>query len=273
MTSDVITVSPFPGSVIVDDGGNEIGMQTQAGIVPFAGAAGQGSSPSAEAGAETGTSAGQLMPDPWPRDQHDMLGAFAGLESPGAYQLEVVDRNHAPELEAVQEAQSLFHEWGLDQVTANYSWRAVQHAVAKPLTDVEIEIATASVMADLERDHGKEGAAQRIALAQSEVERVAKKRPEVYDWLVDSGLANDRWLIERLAAKAAVRAARGQQPQATPALSTPAGEAHGSGMSVAQAQARRAELMRDRDFGRRYIDGDIAAREEMAALDRRIIGA
>jgi len=43
-------------------------------------------------------------------------------------------------------------------------------------------------------------------------------------------------------------------------------------MTREQAVIRRAELLRDREFGKRYLAGDAAARTEMAALHRILAG-
>lgn len=237
--AQIIPVSGFPGSIVVDDAGEEIGIQTDAGVVPFAG------TPPAEG--STATSEAGL-------DEHDPLGVFAPPATAAEYELEVVDRDHAPELAAVQEAQTLFHEWGLDAVTASHLWRAAQLALAKPLTDGEIQLGAARIKADLVRRHGEEGAKAVIKRAQSEVARVAATRPEVNDWLNDTGLGNDWWLIERLAARAEIRAARGQDgtvPAATWSYTAPAGAL--SSTSVAQAQKELAQLQDHADFGKSFL--------------------
>ncbi len=52
------------------------------------------------------------------------------------------------------------------------------------------------------------------------------------------------------------------------------GEGNGNGglMTVEQATARKAELMNDKDWAKRYLDGGVAEAREMAAITRIMVG-
>lgn len=63
--------------------------------------------------------------------------------------------------------------------------------------------------ADITR-HDPERGAETIRLAQAEVQAIAKRNPGVLDMLEQSGLGNDRWLVEHLANRARARINRGR---------------------------------------------------------------
>ncbi len=77
-------------------------------------------------------------------------------------------------------------------------------AAASPPTPEAIEQAESAVRADLARAHGAKAPGM-IAAAQAEVSRMAKAAPWLPDALAQTGLGNDRRLIEFLFHRAEVR--------------------------------------------------------------------
>jgi hypothetical protein len=119
---------------------------------------------------------------------------FAGPASPSAY-------NFGPAAPGVQTSpeqelamRSLFHQEGVPASIGDQIGKLFNAAVAKPPTPAMIEMSRQTATAQLTRQWGDDFQ-RNVAIAQAEITRMAKTRPEIREMLDVSGLGNNPWVI------------------------------------------------------------------------------
>ncbi|OIT11702.1 hypothetical protein BL241_11555 [Ralstonia solanacearum] len=123
--------------------------------------------------------------------------AFAGEAGPQSYRFEAPPRGVESSLEQEVTFRSFFHSEGLPQSIAGEIGRQWSKACANPPDAAALEMGRQQGMQALSRMWGAERDAN-LAIAQREVQRMAKGRPEIIAMLDQSGMGNSPWLAATL---------------------------------------------------------------------------
>jgi hypothetical protein len=154
------------------------------------------SSAAALGGAQPAPAAPGQAPEAQPVDPMD-AAIFAGPSNPAAYNFGPAPAGvqHSPEQELA--FRSMFHEEGIPTAIGDQIGRLWHQAAAKPPTPVQLELSRQTATVKLSRMWGDDFE-RNVAVAQAEVTRMAKGRPEIREMLDVSGLGNDHWIISSL---------------------------------------------------------------------------
>lgn len=134
----------------------------------------------------------------WDESAHP--GRYSFNQPPPGFQ-------HSPQQEL--QVRQLFAEEKLPPEIGRHITTLWNRALLSPPSHKDNLAAMQRVTADISR-HDPVRGAETIRLAQAEIQAIAKRNPAVLDMLEQSGLGNDRWLIEHLANRARARANRGK---------------------------------------------------------------
>jgi hypothetical protein len=120
--------------------------------------------------------------------------AFQGANSPASYNFGQVPGGIEPSFEQEMSFRNLFHQEGIPASIGNEIGRLWNQATANPPSDAQMEQSRQECSVALHRLWGAD-TQKNLAIAQAEVQRLAKSNPNIVEMLDVSGLGNNAWLI------------------------------------------------------------------------------
>lgn len=129
--------------------------------------------------------------------QADDAAAFQGPASPMAYNFGALPPNVPQSREQEMALRTLFHQEGIPTSLGNYFGQQFNQAAKNPPTQSQLELGRQSCNAAIQKLWGAD-AEKNLAVAQAEVQRMAKTHPELVHMLEVSGLGNSAHLISSL---------------------------------------------------------------------------
>ena len=149
---------------------------------------------------------GQAQPEAQPVDPLDAL-VFQGASSPSEFRFGALPPGVTATPEGMKqeiEMRSFMHAEQIPASIGSEIGRLWNKAAAAPPTPEALEQGRQSGTAALTRLWGDD-TQHHLAVAQAEVQRMAKARPEIIRMLEDSGLGNSPWLVSSLYSLAKAR--------------------------------------------------------------------
>ena len=122
---------------------------------------------------------------------------FQGAASPQEYRFGQLAPGTEYNLEQESAFRTLFHQHEIPPAIGNEIGRLWNQAAAAPPTDAQLEQGRQACSAHLNHLWG-EDTPHHLAVAQAEVQRMAKTNPEIVQMLEVSGLGNSPWLASTL---------------------------------------------------------------------------
>ena len=123
--------------------------------------------------------------------------AFAPAASPSAYNFPPPPAGAQVSMEQATAIRAMLHTHEIPTPIGNEIGRLWNKALAQPPTEAQLERGRQDGHAALTKMWGQD-TDKNLAIAQREVQRMAKTNPEIKEMLVQSGLGNSPWLASTL---------------------------------------------------------------------------
>lgn len=140
--------------------------------------------------------ASTARPQPAEQPQVDPMDAliFRGADSPASYNFGVAPNGIELSFEQETTFRNLFHQEGIPASIGNEIGRLWNQAVVNPPSEDQLERSRQECSVALHHLWGAD-TQKNLAIAQAEVQRLAKSNPNIVEMLETSGLGNNPWLI------------------------------------------------------------------------------